>query len=95
VAEASFLPFGYVIIVGIIFGFILFTLRKRPLRPIINTSETQHNEMTLTKSDLLHVNAIVISGLFIMLTVQSVSESGILPLSFPLATHVCLASLVT
>lgn len=77
-AEASLLPFVYVILAGIALGILLFLLRNSQKRPRLNISKIKFKAVTLSKRDLLQVNATIIAGLFILLSIQSLPDSGVL-----------------
>ena len=76
-AEASFLPFGYVVLFGFMLVCILFQLRHNRINPRINTTEEGSKDMIFSRSHLLQANATVIAGLFIFLTIQGITVAGI------------------
>ena len=78
-AESSVLAFVYVMLIGIALSITLFVIRKysKKEKLILNKCTELHKTMTFSKSNLLQLNATVIAGLFILLTLQNITSGGI------------------
>ena len=74
-AESSIDSFVYVIWAGTILGAILITMKLAKFPR--NHFRIINNPRSFTRRDLLQVNATVIAGLFIFLTIQGITVAGI------------------